>query len=220
GRLTSILASPRPASSRQAMAAHDERRICRCILEISWELGNENYNQRSMSEPLWKPSPEGIRRANLVQFVHQAQGRWRSCERMNIDYAQLYEWSIAEPAEFWQSMWDFGGIRASLRGGPVVVDLDRMPGARFFPNVRLNFAENLMFRGSGQAPAIIFKSETGATRTLSWDTLRTEVTGFAGALRAMGIRPGDRVAGFVPNMPEAIIAALGAAAVGAVWSSC
>ena len=173
-----------------------------------------------MSEPLWKPSPEGIRRANLVQFVHQAQGRWRSCERMNIDYAQLYEWSIAEPAEFWQSMWDFGGIRASLRGGPVVVDLDRMPGARFFPNVRLNFAENLMFRGSGQAPAIIFKSETGATRTLSWDTLRTEVTGFAGALRAMGIRPGDRVAGFVPNMPEAIIAALGAAAVGAVWSSC
>src|SRR5207237_2775770 len=114
----------------------------------------------------------------------------------------------------------FGGIRASHRGGPVVVDLDRMPGARFFPNVRLNFAENLMFRGSGQAPAIISKSETAATRTLSWDTLRTEVTGFAGALRAMGIRPGDRVAGFVPNMPEAIIAALGAAAVGAVWSSC
>ena len=72
-------------------------------------------------------------------------------------------------------------------------------------SVRLNFAENLMFRGSGQAPAIIFKSETDATRTLSWDTLRTEVTGFAGALRAMGIRPGDRVAGFVPNMPEAII---------------
>src|SRR5438874_3392813 len=175
---------------------------------------------RNTSEPLWTPSVERIRRAHLVQFVRQVSARWRSCDRMNIDYEQLYRWSIAEPAEFWQSMWDFGGIRASLRGGPVVVDLDRMPGARFFPNVRLNFAENMVFRGSGPGPAVIFKSETGTTRTLPWDTLRTEVAGFAGALRGMGIRPGDRIAAFVPNTPEAIVAALGSAAVGAVWSSC
>jgi acetoacetyl-CoA synthetase len=173
-----------------------------------------------MSEPLWVPSADRIRRANLVRFIVQATARWPSCERMNIDYRQLYEWSINQPAEFWQSMWEFGGIRASVGPGRVVVDLDRMPGARFFPNVSLNFAENLLFRGSGQAPAIIFKSEDGVTRTLSWDTLREEVTGFAGGLRAMGIRPGDRVAGLVPNTPEAIIAALGSAAVGAVWSSC
>jgi acetoacetyl-CoA synthetase len=171
-----------------------------------------------MSEPLWTPPVERVRRANLLRFGVQVKERWRSW--MNLDYAQLYEWSISEPAEFWQSVWDFGGIRASLRGGPAVVDLDRMPGARFFPHVRLNFAENLLFRASGREPAIIFRSETGATRTVSWDMLRSEVAGFAGALRALGIRPGDRVAGFVPNTPAAIVAALGSAAVGAVWSSC
>ena len=173
-----------------------------------------------MPEPLWTPSIERIRRANLVRFVAQGQGRWRSGDQMNVDYAQLYEWSISEPAEFWQSMWEFAGIRASLRDGPVVVDLDRMPGARFFPNVRLNVAENLMFRSSGQEPAIIFRSENGTTRTMSWHVLHEEVAGFAGALRALRIRPGDRVAGFVPNTPEAVIAALGSAAIGAVWSSC
>jgi acetoacetyl-CoA synthetase len=173
-----------------------------------------------MPEPLWTPSIERIRRANLVRFVALVHERWRSCGRMNVDYARLYEWSISEPAEFWESMWDFSGIRASVSGGPVVVDLDRMPGARFFPNVRLNFAENLLFRSSGREPAIIFRSENGTTRTMSWNALHEEVAGFAGALRAMGIRPGDRVAGFVPNTPDAIVAALGSAAVGAVWSSC
>jgi acetoacetyl-CoA synthetase len=173
-----------------------------------------------MPGALWTPSIERIRRANLGRFVARVQAQWRSGDRMEADYAQLYAWSISEPAEFWQSMWDFAGIRASLSGGPVVVDLDRMPGARFFPNVRLNFAENLLCRGSGQEPALIFRSENGTTRTMSWNALHEEVAGFAGALRAMGICPGDRVAGFVPNTPEAIVAALGCAAVGAVWSSC
>src|SRR4051812_20119926 len=173
-----------------------------------------------MSQPLWTPSAERIRHANLTQFIERVRHQWRACERMSIDYAELYQWSVAEPSEFWQSMWEFGGIQASVRGGPVVVDLDRMPGAKFFPGVRMNFAENVLLGGAGPGPAILFQSETGARRTVSWDSLRTEVTGFAGALRAMGIRPGDRVAGFVPNTPEAIIAALGCAAVGAVWSSC
>jgi acetoacetyl-CoA synthetase len=172
-----------------------------------------------MSEPLWTPSADRIAASNLFRFIVETQRRFEYGDGVRIDYAQLYQWSIAEPAQFWDAMWDFGAIRASRREGPVVVGLDQMPGAKFFPDVRLNFTENV-FRGSGSAPAIIFRSETGTTRTLSWDALRTEVAGFAGALRAMGIRPGDRVAGFVPNTPEAIIAALGSAAVGAVWSSC
>src|SRR4029453_12982237 len=78
--------------------------------------GFENYNRSWMSEPLWTPPVERVRRANLLRFGVQVKERWRSW--MNLDYAQLYEWSISEPAEFWQSVWDFGGIRASLRGGP------------------------------------------------------------------------------------------------------
>ncbi len=173
-----------------------------------------------MPEPLWIPSRERIQRSNLFRFWLEALGsRGPRGEVATLDYATLYRWSIDEPAKFWQAMWDFGGIRASLGGGPVAVDLDQMPGARFFPHVTLNFAENLL-RGSGKEPAIIFRSETSATRTMSWNALHEEIAGFAGALRAMGIRPRDRVAGFVPNTPEAIVAALGCAAVGAVWSSC
>ncbi len=174
-----------------------------------------------MSEPLWTPSSQRILDSNLVRFARQIDSpRWSYGVGAPIEYRRLYEWSISRPDEFWQAMWEFAGVRASLKGGPVVEDLDRMPGARFFPHVRLNFTENLLFRGSGPAPAILFKSETGATRTVSWDVLRSEVAAFAAALRAMRIQPGDRVAGFVPNTPEAVVAALGAAAVGAVWSSC
>src|SRR4029077_16596038 len=98
-------------------------------------------------------------------------------------------------------------------------DLDRMPGARFFPDARLNFAENLLRRRDGGA-AIIFNGEGQRHRTLSHAELFAEVSRFAAALRREGVRTGDRVAGYIPNMPEAIIAALGAAAIGAVWSSC
>lgn len=159
-----------------------------------------------MPGPLWTPSPERIARANLTRF---GQGR---------PYAELYEWSITKPLEFWGAMWEFGGVRGAM-GERVAVDMDRMPGARFFPDATLNFAENVL-RADGDGPAIIFKSETGAARTMSWRTLRAEAAAFASALRAAGIKPGDRVAAYLPNVPEAIVAVLGAASVGAVWSSC
>ncbi|HVD94333.1 MAG TPA: acetoacetate--CoA ligase [Vicinamibacterales bacterium] len=164
-----------------------------------------------MPGPLWTPSSERIARANLTRF-----GGGRS-------YAELYDWSLAKPLEFWGAMWDFGGI-VGTKGNRIAVDMDRMPGARFFPDARLNFAENVL-RG-GEAPpaderaAIVFQAEAGATRTLSWRELRRDVAACAAALRHAGIRPGDRVAAFVPNLPEAIVAALGAASVGAAWSSC
>jgi acetoacetyl-CoA synthetase len=159
-----------------------------------------------MDAPLWRPSPERIARANLTAF---GQGR---------PYAELYDWSVTEPVEFWKAMWAFGQIRGDM-GSRAAVDLDRMPGARFFPDATLNFAENVLGRESA-APAIVFKSEGGSPRTMSWPELRAESAAFAAALRAAGIRPGDRVAAYVPNVPEAIVAFLGAASAGAVWSSC
>ena len=158
------------------------------------------------SRPLWTPSPERIAAANLTRFADGAS------------YAELYAWSVTQPAEFWARMWEFGGI-VGERGARVVTDLDRMPGATLFPDARINFTENVL-REDGAGDAIVFRSEGGETRTMSWAALRTEVAAAAGALRTAGVRPGDRIAAYLPNVPEAIVAVLGAAAIGAVWSSC
>jgi acetoacetyl-CoA synthetase len=142
-------------------------------------------------------------------------------ERWQLDvrtYEQLYAFSIARPLDFWAAVWDFCGIIGD-RGERVAIDMDRMPGAHFFPDARLNFAENVL-RQRGSGAALVFNGENQRRRTVSHDELRTDVARFAAALRAAGIKPGDRVGGYIANLPEAIIAALGAAAVGAVWSSC
>ena len=125
---------------------------------------------------------------------------------------------MEHPASFWHAMWDFGGIRGSM-GERVVDHLDRMPGAQFFPDARLNFTENLLRRRDASV-AILFNGEQRVQRSLTFAELYSQTCGAAAALRAAGVRPGDRVAGFIPNIPEAIVAALGAAAIGAVWSSC
>jgi acetoacetyl-CoA synthetase len=170
-----------------------------------------------MDQPLWTPAPERVAHANLTRFMRFLSER---CEVNVPDYAALYHWSVTQPAGFWSAMWDFGGIRSTTREGHVIVDPEIMrPGAHFFPGARLNFAENLL-RRTGQAPALIFRNERGDTRTWSFDDLNAEAAAFADALRSMDIQPGDRVAAYIPNMAEAIVAALGTAAVGAIWSSC
>ena len=133
-------------------------------------------------------------------------------------YPQLYDWSIDRPGEFWRAIWDFAGVTGH-RGERTVIDLERMPGARFFPDARINFAENVLTL-DGDAPAIIYRHENGSSRTMSWRQVRQEAAAFASALRASGINAGDRVAAYLSNVPEAIVAVLGCAAVGAVWSSC
>jgi acetoacetyl-CoA synthetase len=134
------------------------------------------------------------------------------------DYAALHAFSIERPADFWRAMWTFGDIHGHM-GERVVVDLDRMPGARFFPDARLNFTENVL-RLRDDTPALIFNGEGQRHRTVSHAQLFSQVCRFAAALRRAGIQPGDRIAGYMPNMPETIAAALGAAAIGAVWTSC
>jgi len=141
-----------------------------------------------------------------------------SCGREFHEYRDLYRFSIEQPDEFWPLVWRFTGMRGRM-GDRVVADLNRMPGARFFPDATLNFAENVLRRRDA-SPAIVFNGEGRQRRTVTYAELFDEVARFAAALKQAGVRPGDRVAGYLPNMPETIIAALGAAAVGAVWSSC
>jgi len=165
--------------------------------------------------PLWTPPPDRIARARITAFMRHVHQRWATPVP---GYRALYDFSIERPDAFWRSVWEFCGV-AGERGERVVVDLDRMPGARFFPDARLNFTANLL-RQSGPGDALVFDGEGRRHRTVSHDELRREVARFASALRSSGVNAGDRVAAYIPNMPEAIIAALGAAAIGAVWSSC
>ncbi len=169
-----------------------------------------------MAEPLWQPSEDRILEANLTRFMDEVDGDWN----VNVaDFAALYDFSVNEREKFWQSVKDFTGAVAETWGTVVLEDGDKMPGARWFPGARLNFAENLLRRRDG-ADAIVFHGEDRVRRRLSYAELYDEVSRVAQALRAAGVTTGDRVAGYLPNMPEAIIAMLAATSIGAVWSSC
>jgi len=165
---------------------------------------------------LWRPSPARIRDANLTRFTSCVNARRGT--RLG-DYSELYAWSLAEPAAFWSELARFADVRAEWGAGRVLEHPERMPGARFFPHARLNFAENLLRFDDGRE-ALVFRNECGARRSLSHRELRGEVARVADGLRAAGVAAGDRVAGFVPNLPEAAIAMLATATIGAIWSSC
>ena len=134
-------------------------------------------------------------------------------------YDRQWRWSVDQRAEFWSAVWDFCDVISTARGDRVLVDGDRMPGAKWFPDARLNFAENLL-RRRDDGQAIVFWNETGRQQALSFQELYDQVARLAATLRSWGLQPGDRVAAFLPNMPEAIIVMLAAASVGATFSSC
>jgi acetoacetyl-CoA synthetase len=179
--------------------------------------------------PLWRPSPERVAQSNLTAFR-----RWLEANGhpgpAGGELPSLHRWSIERREEFWPALWRFCGIVADARPDGsawtgVGVGLDRMAppdterGPRWFPGARLNFAENLL-RETADRPAIIALREGGERRELAWPVLRQLATRVATALRADDIQPGDRIAAYVPNIVEAVLGALGAATVGAVWSSC
>ena len=168
-----------------------------------------------MDAPLWIPSPERVAAAEMTAFRRAVEQRWQVAL---ADYRALHDFSIRRADAFWQSIWEHCGIRGAM-GERIIDDPARMPGARFFPDARLNFAENLLRRDDA-APAIVFNGENRVRQVLSASELRRDVRRFARALRRHGVGRGDRVAGFIPNLPQAVVAALGAAAIGAVWSSC
>ncbi|HUF81884.1 MAG TPA: acetoacetate--CoA ligase [Burkholderiales bacterium] len=167
-------------------------------------------------KPLWQPGPERIRNANLTAFTDYARGRWKIGAE---GYAGLHRWSVTEPAQFWQSVWSFCGVIGDEEDGPALADGQAMPGARWFPDARLNFAENLL-RRRDRSPALLFWGEERLKTTVTYAELYSEVSRLAQALRDAGVEPGDRVAAYLPNVPGAIIAMLAATSLGAVWSSC
>jgi acetoacetyl-CoA synthetase len=182
------------------------------------------------SKPIWTPSPERIASANVTRFIHEAVRPLGGAAAQVTDSSDFYDWSVTEPVKFWTAMWSFGGVVADVRPDgsqwdEVLVGADRMAppdpvlGPKWFTGSRINFAENLLKRRD-DAPAIVSWTEAGPGRGLTFGELADGVARFAEFLRHAGVVQGDRVAGFVPNMPEAIVAMLAAASIGALWSSC
>ena len=184
-----------------------------------------------MSAPLWQPTAEQIERAQWTAFRRRAEAR---AGRDLSPPAALHRWSIDEPAAFWELVWSFAELRGDGPGpalasrGARSMQVSRsepkaseghMTGTRWFPEARLNFAENLLRRSGGE-PALIFRVEDRREGVWSWDELARAVAACAAFLRERGVRPGDRVAGWLPNGPHAIAAMLASACVGAVWTSC
>ena len=169
-----------------------------------------------MDRPLWQPSAARIAGTNLTRFMAAVDRAWGF---KTAGYRTLHKWSIENPARFWTSIWDFCGVIAETRGERVLVDGDKMPGATFFPDAKLNFAENLL-RQRDESDALVFWGEDQIKRRMSHKELYDLVSCLAQAFRAEGVGVGDRVAGYLPNMPETIAAMLAAASLGAVWSSC
>lgn len=169
-----------------------------------------------MRKLLWSPSRDRIESTNMWRFMHFVNEKYN---QNFYDYASLYQWSINEMQFFWSIVWEFVEIKASETYREVIDDVKKMPGAQWFSGARLNFAENLL-RYRDDKCALLFLGEDHEFRRMTYTELYDEVARTAISLKHLGIRPGDRVAGFMPNMPETIIAMLAATSMGAVWSSC
>jgi acetoacetyl-CoA synthetase len=169
-----------------------------------------------MDNPLWTPSRERIEKTNMYGFMQWVNDRYT---RDFDSYPALYQWSIDQSTDFWAAWWEYARIIASQNYDRVVDDIQKMPGAEWFTGARLNFAQNLL-RYRDDKIALVFYGEDRVRRKLTYAELYDEVAQVAGALNAAGVKTGDRVVGFMPNMPETIVAMLAAASLGAVWSSC
>ena len=179
---------------------------------------------RDYGEILWEPGPEEIERARITGYR-----RWLARDRgvaLGGDtgpaaYRELWEWSVAEPGPFWDSLWDYFGILGERDGGPVLTG-GQMPDVTWFPGATLNYAQNAL-RAAATDPArlaVIACDEAGNRAALSYGDLAAEVARVRAGLKALGVTKGDRVAGYLPNIPAAIIGLLATASLGAIWSSC
>ena len=168
-----------------------------------------------MNQILWIPTQDQIEASQMDAFRKQINARYN----LSInDYHELHQWSVTHITDFWKAIWGFMSIEFSSDYTQVVDDETKMPGAKWFEGAQFNFAENLL-RIRSDKPAIQFKGEGQPVRTLSYIELFSEVENLASALRKMGVQKGDRVVGFMPNMPETIIAMLATTSIGAIWSS-
>ena len=168
-----------------------------------------------MGRIVWSPKKEHVLSSQMWDFMLEVNEKHNT--RLK-GYDDLYSWTIAHPHLFWNDIWEYCDIIHSLPFSQVVEDFTSMPGAKWFPSARLNFAENLL-RFRDDNPALVFRGEDKIERTLSYKELFSLVAKTSSALKSAGVSSGDRVTGFIPNIPEAVIAMLAAASIGAVWSS-
>ena len=180
---------------------------------MSFQVGT-NYikGDLTMGKQLWKPSEERVKSTNMYRFMNFVNEK---LGKNFTGYASMYQWSIENIAQFWTLMWEFAEIKASKPYDQVIDDVNKMPGAKWFSGARLNFAENLL-RYKDDRVALIFKGEDQPSIKMTYAELYAEVARVAKSLRQAGVKPADRVAGFMPNMPESIIAMLAAASVGSM----
>jgi len=166
-------------------------------------------------QPLWTPSSKQVADSNMSEFARSVE----ATEGVKFsDYNSLHQWSCQSGAKFWDKLWDYVGVIGE-KGERIVVDEDKMPGAQYFPDARLNYAENLL-KHKGDSEAIVFRAEDKFESRLTHNELHAMVSRFQQAFIADGLQKGDRVAAMMPNMPETIAAMLAVTSLGAIWSSC
>ncbi|RVW01050.1 acetoacetate--CoA ligase [Rhodococcus xishaensis] len=173
-------------------------------------------DQRADNRPQWVPTAADIEQARITEFT-----RWveRRTGLSLPDYWSLWSWSVDDLGGFWQSVWDYFDVKSAAEPGPALAD-DTMPGAVWFPGARLNYVDQVVRSARPDRAAIVYENEAGERESLSWAELIRQAGALAATLRSMGVGPGDRVVGYLPNVPEAIVAFLATASLGAVWAAC
>ncbi len=171
-----------------------------------------------LQDPLWRPDPGRARLSNMANFVahvaHAAQ-----LGQPGAGYDALWRWSVDDPEAFWRAIWDFCMVRSETRGEAVLNRASEIYDCEFFPDAKLNFADNMLRRKTDE-PALIFGNDLGQERVVSWADLRSDVAAIATALRNIGVQPQDRVAAILPNIPEAVAGFLATSSVGGIWAAC
>jgi acetoacetyl-CoA synthetase len=171
------------------------------------------------AEVLWSPTPDSMRRTRVAAFARWVEERRGLSFGDPPDYDALWRWSVQHLDQFWGDLAEWSGVLPGVPDDRVLTDR-RMPGAVWFPGTTVNYAEQVFRSATDEHPALIVAAEDTDPVEVSWSSLRAQVGAFAATLRRLGVQPGDRVAGYLPNVPEAVVAFLGAASIGAVWSSC
>ncbi len=168
------------------------------------------------AEVIWRPSAQRVARARITDFT-----RWLEQHKglQFPDYAALWQWSVDEPEACWAALVEYLDIPLQGERTPVLAER-RMPGARWFPNTRTNYVSQIFKHASDARPALVFRNEAGARDEVSWARMERDVAALAQWLREQGVQPGDRVVAYLPNIPQAVVAFLAVASVGAVWSLC
>lgn len=169
-----------------------------------------------MADLLWEPDAEAVAGTRIAEFARLIARRHGADV---TSYQELWQWSVDEPGQFWQAVWDYFEMASDTAPGPALASAE-MPGAQWFPQARINYVDQVFKRGDDARPAIIGLGERRAAVEVSWAQLRRQVAALAHTLRAHGVGPGDRVVGYLPNIPEAVVAFLATASVGAIWAAC